>query len=44
MKNKSVFIAGIWHETNTFSRKKTFLKDFKSYQWLENKQLIKKKL
>ena len=41
LKNKSIFIGGIWHETNTFSNKKTYIKDFKSYQWLENKNLIK---
>jgi len=40
LKNKSIFIGGIWHETNTFSNKKTFIKDFKSYQWHENKNLI----
>ena len=44
LKNKSIFIGGIWHETNTFSNKKTFMKDFKSYQWLENKNLIYKNL
>ncbi len=44
LKNKSIFIGGIWHETNTFSNKKTFIKDFKSYQWLENKNLIYKNL
>ena len=41
-KSKSIFIGGIWHETNTFSNKKTFIKDFKSYQWLEGKSMIKK--
>ena len=40
LKNKSIFIGGIWHETNTYSNKKTFIKDFKSYQWHENKNLI----
>ena len=40
--NKSIFIGGIWHETNTFSNKKTYLKDFKSYQWLEGQSMIKK--
>jgi microcystin degradation protein MlrC len=44
LKKKSMFIGGIWHETNTFSNKKTFIKDFKSYQWIENKNLIKKSL
>ena len=41
---KSIFIGGIWHETNTYSNKKTFIKDFKSYQWHENNNLIKKNL
>ena len=40
LKNKSIFIGGIWHETNTYSNKKTFIKDFKSYQWHENRNLI----
>ena len=44
LKKKSIFIGGIWHETNTFSNKKTFINDFKSYQWLENKNLIYKSL
>jgi len=43
-KKKSIFVGGIWHETNTFSNKKTFMNDFKSYQWLENKNLIYKSL
>ena len=43
-KKYSVFVGGIWHETNTFSNKKTFMNDFKSYQWLENKNLIYKSL
>ena len=41
---KSIFIGGIWHETNTFSSKKTYIKDFKSYQWLEGKNLLKKSI
>ena len=41
---KSIFIGGIWHETNTFSSKKTYIKDFKSYQWLEGNNLLKKSI
>ena len=43
-KSKRVFIGGIWHETNTFSSKKTYIKDFKSYQWHEGIQIIEKNL
>ena len=44
IKSKSIFIGGIWHETNTFSTKKTFIKDFKSYQWHEGQNMIEKNL
>ncbi len=44
IKSKSIFIGGIWHETNTFSTKKTYIKDFKSYQWHEGQNMIKKNL
>ena len=44
IKSKRVFIGGIWHETNTFSSKKTYIKDFKSYQWHEGIQIIEKNL
>ena len=42
IKSKSIFIGGIWHETNTFSNKKTYIKDFKSYQWHEGQNMIEK--
>ena len=44
IKSKSIFIGGIWHETNTFSNKKTYIKDFKSYQWHEGQNMIEKNL